>query len=488
LLLKTFLPALSLLPSSPSTIRTISAENPPPFNVNNYLPYRWRLCENFPWKPETREGATFTVIKINNETRAYLFGGLSRDMHCSIVYLTLSPTKYTYSWKIESAGDETKKRYGHTAVAYEDQLVIMGGARMYSKEAKQRDCLCDVLMLNPVTHEWTEIVPEGLPCEPRRYHSACMIGSQLVIYGGINGRQQYLSDLIALNLGKSNKLNEFTKLCKWNTVYTKGHKPGNLANHSCRLVLHPERLRTPNSVNLHALPEIRTVGKNKIEYEGIYIFGGRDEKGPKNRLFILKIGQKPCEWIEPSVEGTAPMARYGHSMNYYPDKNILIMFGGRNDDNFERTGQNYFNDIWILTLDKLRWIQWEKEECGPIPAPRYSHTSVVLGSAVIIFGGLGEENYCKADIHSLEMEEIASLKILATKEKEKFKSPPASSITRFLPLSPTASLFDNFREKQEEAKRKMNLKLEFLTEGSKGTVKETHQNFVSDFKDNELGQ
>jgi len=28
------------------------------------------------------------------------------------------------------------------------------------------------------------------------------------------------------------------------------------------------------------------------------------------------------------------MARYGHSMNYYAESKILIVFGGRNDKNF----------------------------------------------------------------------------------------------------------------------------------------------------------
>lgn len=56
--------------------------------------FLWRIGETQGWRPETREGATFTTIKIqknNNsgfEERAYLFGGLSRDLHYAIAYLT----------------------------------------------------------------------------------------------------------------------------------------------------------------------------------------------------------------------------------------------------------------------------------------------------------------------------------------------------------------------------------------------------------------
>ena len=134
---------------------------------------------------------------------------------------------------------------------------------MYSKEAKQRECLNDVLIFNPERDEWTEIVPESLPCEPRRYHSSCVVGNQLVVHGGINGRQTYLSDLISINIGKNEKRTEFGKLCRWSTVYTKGHKPGGLANHTCQLVLHPDRYRSSGLLSLSYLPETRG-GKPKV--------------------------------------------------------------------------------------------------------------------------------------------------------------------------------------------------------------------------------
>eukprot|EP01022_Parablepharisma_sp_SALTPOND_P026623 TRINITY_DN644_c0_g1_i1.p2 TRINITY_DN644_c0_g1~~TRINITY_DN644_c0_g1_i1.p2 ORF type:complete len:469 (+),score=15.56 TRINITY_DN644_c0_g1_i1:1707-3113(+) len=387
----------------------------PPVNLSAMLPYKWRVCETPEWRPETREGGTLTVLKVHHELRAYLFGGLSRDLHSSIVYLTADTSKHTFKWTMDSLGDQTKKRYGHTATVWEDQLVIMGGSRMFSNESKQRECLSDVLVFNPDREEWTEIVPEGLPCEPRRYHCSCMVGSQLLVHGGINGKQSYLSDLIVLNLGKHDKRAEFGKSCRWIAAYTKGHKPGNLANHTCQLILHPDRYKVPSLISLSSLPDTRGTGKPKvvfrtqiqqIEYEGVYFFGGRDERGPKNKLYILKIGQKPCEWIEPSVEGRPPIARYGHSMNYCPEKNVITIFGGRNDDNYINTGQAYLNDVWVLTLDKLRWIQWDKEDCGIPPEPRYSHCAATIGSSIVIFGGLGEENYCKADIYSLEMEEL----------------------------------------------------------------------------------
>ena len=57
------------------------------------MPQLIRECESHGWRPEVREGATLTTMpsqKIGNawiEERAYLFGGLSRDLFCSIAYV-----------------------------------------------------------------------------------------------------------------------------------------------------------------------------------------------------------------------------------------------------------------------------------------------------------------------------------------------------------------------------------------------------------------
>ena len=65
------------------------------------MPYKWRMCEIPGWRPETREGATFTKLNVRGaggavEERSYLFGGLSRDLHYTIVYLTLDSSKSTH--------------------------------------------------------------------------------------------------------------------------------------------------------------------------------------------------------------------------------------------------------------------------------------------------------------------------------------------------------------------------------------------------------
>ena len=135
----------------------------------------------------------------------------------------------------------------------------------------------------------------------------------------------------------------------------------------------------------------------------MYLFGGRDEKGPKNDLYVLLIGKTNLKWVVPNISGKPPSPRYGHSMNYYPDQNIMVIFGGRNDENFSKYGESCLNDVWLLYLEKFIWCKWDPP-CGFIPIARYTHCSELCGHSIMIFGGLSKHNYCNADIYKLELD------------------------------------------------------------------------------------
>lgn len=73
-----------------------------------------------------------------------------------------------------------------------------------------------------------------------------------------------------------------------------------------------------------------------IQYEGMYVFGGKNKEGDvMGNLYVLVMGKKPCQWINLQKyidgESSSPSARYGHSMKYCSDLNIVVLFGGRND-------------------------------------------------------------------------------------------------------------------------------------------------------------
>ena len=65
-------------------------------------------------------------------------------------------------------------------------LVIVGGSQHFNKLTGRRECMNDVLVYNPADSHWTELACTGITFEHRRYHSACVLGRYLVVFGGIN--------------------------------------------------------------------------------------------------------------------------------------------------------------------------------------------------------------------------------------------------------------------------------------------------------------
>lgn len=104
------------------------------------------------------------------------------------------------------------------------------------------------------------------------------------------------------------------------------------------------------------------------------------------------------------------MPRYGHTMNYYPKSKIIIIFGGRNDQNFVTQGSLNLNDISILyVMDKLTWANVNLS--GKVPKGRYSHCSTIMDDKLIIFAGISDCSLCGSEIGELELNQIETAKI-----------------------------------------------------------------------------
>ena len=137
-----------------------------------------------------------------------------------------------------------------------------------------------------------------------------------------------------------------------------------------------------------------------------------------NKLYILKINKQIPEWTSPEVDGIPPLPRYGHTMNYYPEMKIIIIFGGRNDKNFLLSGSFNLNDICILSVsDKLKWINIKI--IGNAPRPRYSHCAEIFDDSLIVFGGIKDAGYCTSELHILELNQDEALKIKKQEDKKR---------------------------------------------------------------------
>jgi N-acetylneuraminic acid mutarotase len=75
----------------------------------------------------------------------------------------------------------------------------------------------------------------------------------------------------------------------------------------------------------------------------------------------------------------------------------LYMFGGYD-------GDKCFNDIEILDLDTVTWIQ--PQVSGLVPMARNAHTMTVLGTKLYLFGGHSGNKHLK-DLHVFDTETLA---------------------------------------------------------------------------------
>lgn len=100
------------------------------------------------------------------------------------------------AWRERKMKDSTfLTRWGHTSAAYEDKIYVYGG----------RFCndLSDILVLDPEKNSISALKVVGDLPKARRRHSACFLGSSMLIFGGFNG--EYFNDLHYINIHTSKR-------------------------------------------------------------------------------------------------------------------------------------------------------------------------------------------------------------------------------------------------------------------------------------------
>lgn len=118
-------------------------------------------------------------------------------------------------------------------------------------------------------------------------------------------------------------------------------------------------------------------GHTVLEYDDrIYLWGGRNDEGACNRLFIFD-PQTLC-WTSPKVSGCVPRSRDGHSAALVSGQ--MYIFGG-----FEDETERFSQDLYGLDLKSNKWTYIVTQ--GVPPKWRDFHTSTSIGHIIYVFGG-----------------------------------------------------------------------------------------------------
>ena len=365
-------------------------------------PYSKLIClyrysnKNF---PESRE--QFSLLL--NENKLYLIGG-KRCLFTQEEIWTCDMS--TVSWSKLKSNNSSCFRFGHTAVFDKSgsKIYLYGGRTKYDQYPEdsfmaRHYVFCGIEYFDLKTKEFNKpVMSYRIQPEYRRNHIAELVGSDLVIMGGINENDEILNDVHCLNLNFPNGIKE-----RWKEVdiaNTEVDTPF-LFGHASVLAVQGAVARC-SKFSLYKYPDSERIYKlgvfiDKIKIKGLYIFGGKTKAdgtgGLSNDLYVLVVGKKPCIWRKlDDAKGVKPSPRYFHSMSYYEKGNILIIHGGRNDlssDSFA------LNDTYIFDLEFLEWhrVTLYSNIEGFKVMPRCAHKSIVHNNRLIIFGGMNNQSY-----------------------------------------------------------------------------------------------
>lgn len=347
-----------------------------------------------------------------------------------------------FKWsQINNTKIKLAKRTGHTMCIYKDELLIYGG--IIDEESESFETKKDLVVYNITNNNITLKTFHSKPIPKwRRNQIAEMIGKYMIIFGGIaensyDGSVQILNDFWSLHVGK----------LTWKKINTTGVEIPPLHSMSSCLILYSLH-RQDEGLTPFKLPELPdNVPPSNLSNEGIFIFGGIDEKGRcVNSLYVLKIS-KPNTIVQPSLKGIPPCPRVGCSMHYYNKLNVIILFGGRNEKVSNSNG--YFNDFWFIDLEMMQWV---KLNCDTDLEGRADYSSVINDDFLIIFGGSNGSYFHKSDLllanlHLLKSDELSN-SIINKKETSPKKERTNSLISKNRKMSDSQEGSSSRRKKE----------------------------------------
>ena len=361
------------------------------FGINHILPQNGILklftYYKYPNKnfPEGRE--QFSLFSKGNEI--IISGGITINMKTLTIW-SLNLEKL--EWKKININGYSYNRYGHTGIYYQNKIYFFGGKIKYQKNSMT----CGLEVFNFQDGQFTAPSAGKLIPEPRRNHTAELLGNQIFIFGGITNTNEVLNDCFLLNINP----------LKWYTCIINKYTPGpHLYGHTSCVVI-PTYILKNHKFSIYSYPNIEPGKANSlIKEKGIYVFGGKskEEGGISNQLWILVTGKKPLEWIQPNTKGKPPSPRYSHSMSFYERGNFLIIHGGRNDSISDNIA---LNDTYLFDLENLEWMKVELysgmkdfkvlNRCG--------HQSMIYLDKLIIVGGMNNNNYLGSSLMIINMD------------------------------------------------------------------------------------
>ncbi|KAK7330276.1 hypothetical protein VNO77_24466 [Canavalia gladiata] len=311
--------------------------------------------------PGKRWGHTCNAIK--GGRLVYVFGGYGKD-NCQTNQVHVFDTlKQTWSQPAVKGSPPTP-RDSHTCTAIGDNLFVFGGTDGMNP-------LKDLHILDTSSHTWISPTIRGEGPEAREGHSAAVVGKRLFIFGGCgksadNNNEVYYNDLYILN----------TETFVWKCATTSGTPPSPRDSHTCSswknkiIVIGGEDGRDYYLSDVHILDtdtliwrELNTSGEllppraghSTVSFgKNLFVFGGfTDAQNLYNDLYMLDIDTGI--WTNITTTTNGPSARFSVAGDCLdPFKGGVLVFIGGCNKSLEALDDMYYLHTGIVRENDQR--------------------------------------------------------------------------------------------------------------------------------------
>ncbi|KAM1786570.1 hypothetical protein ACFX12_039329 [Malus domestica] len=321
--------------------------------------------------PGKRWGHTCNAI---NEGRLlYVIGGYGRE-NCPTNEVHVFDTA-THSWSQPAIkGTLPTPRDSHSCTTVGDNLFVFGGTDGMNP-------LGDLHILDTSLHTWISPSLRGEGPEARDGHGAALVGKRLFIFGGCgkyasSDNEVYFNDLYILN----------TETFVWKRATTSGNPPSLRDSHTCSswknklIVMGGEDAHNYYLSDVHILDtdtliwrELKTTGQFMTPRAGhctiafgknLFVFGGfTDSQNLYGDLYMLDVDT--AVWTKVLTAGDGPSARFSVAGDCLdPVKGgVLVFIGGCNKGLEALDDMFYLNTGLERKLEKLSLRKQLKLKC-----------------------------------------------------------------------------------------------------------------------------
>lgn len=236
-----------------------------------------------------------------------------------------------------------------------------------------------------IVNQWTVVKAKGEPPRLRSLHVGIVVNDALYIFGGYDG---------------SNRVNDFYKFdfkfSQWSRINSTSQAPSARDRHiavsyqNCIYIFggYDGCNRVNDFWKFDPITEQWSLvegpgnpptprhSHSGVEHDGsMYIFAGYDGN---YRSDFHQFDFKAHKWSAVTVKGSCPKARYRTSAVAYQNKMLVV--GGHD-------GAKHLNDFFQFNFDNNVWSLIEYKGSILPPSPRDSHSAVVFGDSMYLFGG-----------------------------------------------------------------------------------------------------